>query len=322
MKLGMLTVMMADQPVEKVLDLMKRYKMEAAEFYSGAMFPNSHCNPDELLGDAGKLKKFEKMLSDRGMFISALSCHGNPLHPDPKIGPAHAEGIKKTILLAERLGVDRIIGFAGCPAGCEKDTMPNWVHEPWPDWFPEMLKWQWEKKLIPFWKEMAAFARGHKVKHICFEIHPGDMVYNPEALLKLRSAVGEEICCNYDPSNIEWQGLDTLAVILALGGDVIKHVHAKDCKTYRKNADINGTLDPKPYGDELHRSWNFRTVGWGHGIDYWTQFMINLRMIGYDYVLSIEHEDSLFSAGEGLEKAVSYLNNILLREKPGPMTWA
>jgi len=321
MKLGMLTVMMADQPVEKVLDLMMNYKMEAVEFYSGAMFSNAHCNPDELLEDDEKLKSFKKMLSSRNIFISALSCHGNPLHPDPKIGPVHAESIRKTILLAEKLEVDRIVGFAGCPAGCEKDTMPNWVHEPWPDWFPEMLNWQWEKKLIPFWKDMVKFMKQHKVKYFCFELHPGDMLYNPESLFKLRAAVGEEICCNYDSSNIEWQGIDTLEAIIALG-DTIKHVHAKDCKTYVNNSSINGTLDPKPYSDELHRSWNFRTVGWGHGQEYWTQYLINLRMIGYDYVMSIEHEDSLMSAAEGLEKAVNYLRTIILKQKPGPMTWA
>ena len=194
MKLGMLTAMMSDQPVEKVLDLMVGYKMEAVEFYSGAMFPNSHCNPEELLEDDTKLKSFKNMLSSRNMFISALSCHGNPLHPDPKIGPVHAESIRQTILLAEKLEVDRIIGFAGCPSGCETDTMQNWVHEPWPEWFPEMLEWQWKERLIPFWKDMAKFARQHKVKYFCFELHPGDMLYNPESMFKLRDVVGEEIC--------------------------------------------------------------------------------------------------------------------------------
>ncbi len=321
MKLGMLTVMMADEPVEKVLDLAVGYGMEAVEFYSGAMFPNSHCNPAELLGDEAKLKALKKQLSDRNLIVSALSCHGNPLHPDPKIGPAHAKGIRDSILLAEKLEVTRIISFAGCPAGCATDKTVNWVHEPWPEWFPEMLKWQWEEKLIPFWQEMADFAGKHNVKHFCFELHPGDMLYNPESLFKLREAVGEQICCNYDASNIEWQGIDTLKAILALG-QTIQHVHAKDCKIYRDNSDVNGTLDPKPYDDELNRAWNFRTVGWGHGVEYWTQFMINLRMIGYDFVLSIEHEDGLMSAKEGLDKSVKYLNNIILREKPGPMTWA
>jgi sugar phosphate isomerase/epimerase len=320
MKLGLFTVMLSDEPLEKVLDLAVSYGMEAVELGTGAFVGNAHCDPAELLADDGKLRRLKKMLADHGLTISALSCHGNPLHPRAEIGRVHAEAMQHTIRLAERLDVTRVVGFAGCPAGCETDTTPNWVHEPWPEYFPEILEWQWNTKLIPFWKEMVGLARKHRVKHICFELHPGDMVYNPEALFKLRNAVGEEICCNYDPSNIEWQGIDTLAVIPKLG-EVIKHVHAKDCKTFAMNASINGTLDPKPYSD-VNRSWNFRTVGWGHGPEYWTEFMLQLRMIGYDDVLSIEHEDSLMSAREGLEKAVTFLKGVLLREKPGPITWA
>lgn len=320
MKLGLFTVMMSDQPLEQVLDLAVSYGMQAVEFGTGAFVGHAHCNPAELLADDSKLQRLKKMVAGRHLSISALSCHGNPLHPRADIAKAHVEALHNTIRLAERLDVTRIIGFAGCPAGSETDTTPNWVHEPWPEYFPEILKWQWEEKLVPFWRETVGLARRHHVKHICFELHPGDMVYNPEALFKLREAVGEEICCNYDPSNIEWQGIDTLAVIARLG-DVIKHVHAKDCKTLASQASINGTLDPKPYSDP-NRSWNFRTVGWGHGLEYWTEFILQLRMIGYDDVLSIEHEDSLMSAREGLDKAVAFLNTVLLREKPGPITWA
>ena len=322
MKLGFFTVMMSNEPLEKVLDLAAGYGMHAVELGTGGFPGKAHCDPDELLADGSKLKHLQKLVADRKLEISALSCHGNPLHPRPEIGHAHAEDLRKTIRLAERLGVTRVVGFSGCPAGNATDTTPNWVHEPWPDDFPKILEWQWKERLIPFWKETVKLARQHKVKHICFELHPSDMLYNPEALFKLRDVVGEEICCNYDMSNIEWMGIDTLAAIGRLGGDVIKHVHAKDGRIYPRNAAINGTLDPKPYSDEANRSWNFRTVGWGHGPDYWTEFLIQLRMIGYDDVLSIEHEDSLMSAREGLDQAVKFLNGILLREKPGPMTWA
>ena len=125
MKLGMLTVMMADQPLEKVLDLMAGFNMESVEFYSGAMFPNSHCNPGELLSSDTKLKQFRKLVTGRNFEISALSCHGNPLHPDPKIGPVHAESIRQSVLLAEKLDVTRIICFSGCPAGFQKGSGSN-----------------------------------------------------------------------------------------------------------------------------------------------------------------------------------------------------
>ena len=82
-------------------------------------------------------------------------------------------------------------------------------------------------------------------------------------------------------------------------------------------------LDTKHYSDELHRSWVFRTVGYGNGESYWRDLVSNLRLCGYDRVLSIEHEDSLMSIDEGLQKAVAFLQGILIREpKPGSMSWA
>ena len=47
-----------------------------------------------------------------------------------------------------------------------------------------------------------------------------------------------------------------------------------------------------------------------------------LNAVGYDGTVSIEHEDGLMSAREGLEKAVEFLKSIIIREKPGAMWWA
>ena len=86
---------------------------------------------------------------------------------------------------------------------------------------------------------------------------------------------------------------------------------------------MNGVLDTKHYSDEIHRAWVFRTVGYGHDEAFWRDFVDNLRLVGYDRVLSIEHEDSLMSIDEGLEKAVHFLKPILMRDpKPGTMGWA
>ena len=63
-------------------------------------------------------------------------------------------------------------------------------------------------------------------------------------------------------------------------------------------------------------------MGYGHGADWWAEFISTLRMYGYDYVLSIEHEDSLMSAEEGLTKAVQFLQNLVIKEQPGVAYWA
>ena len=320
MKLGVFLVLFQDKSLEEALDLVVGMGIEAVEIGSGGYPGNAHCDPDVLLKDEKALEKFKKAISDRNLILSALSCHGNPLHPDPEISKAHHEAFQKTVLLAERLGVDRVITFSGCPGASDSDRSPNWITCPWPSDFSENLKWQWEKKLIPYWREQADFAGEHKVK-ICLEMHPGFCVYNPETLLQLREAAGDNIGANFDPSHLFWQGIDPVAAVSELGGAIF-HVHAKDTKINYLNSCINGVLDTKPYCEEQKRSWLFRTVGYGHSYDFWKDFLSMLRLVGYDYVLSIEHEDSLMSAREGLEKAVTFLKEVMLKEKPGQMWWA
>ena len=136
----------------------------------------------------------------------------------------------------------------------------------------------------------------------------------------MKTKTGPEIGANFDPSHLIWQGMDPVACIRKLG-DAIFHFHAKDTKIDKYNTAVNGVLDNKPYGDEINRSWVFRTIGYGNDNSYWKEIISNLRMVGYDYAISIEHEDSLMSQNEGLSKAVSFLKNVILTESTGEMWW-
>ena len=145
----------------------------------------------------------------------------------------------------------------------------------------------------------------------------------PETILKLRDAAGSQIGANFDPSHFWWQGIDPIAAVRVLGAaGAVFHVHAKDTRIDPYNASINGNLETKSYADILGRSWSFRAVGYGHALTWWKDFISNLRMIGYDDVLSIEHEDGLMSAPEGLRKAMETLQASIISEKPGEMFWA
>lgn len=322
MKLGVLTVLYQNLPLEAALDKIKRLGVEAVELGTGNFPGNAHCNPDELLADDRKVAALQKAVADRGLVISALSCHGNPLHPNRVIAAAHHEVWRKTALLAEKLGVECVNAFAGCPGDSDTARAPNWVTCAWPPEFLETLTWQWEQKVIPYWRDEAAFARAHGVK-IAFEMHPGFVVYNPETALKLRDAVGPEIGVNFDPSHLFWQGIDAVEAIKTLGrAGAIFHVHAKDTNVDARNVQVNGVLDTKPYGQVLDRSWTFRTCGYGHGHDTWKAIVSALRTVGYDWVLSIEHEDALASVDEGLGRAVRFLQECILGESPAPMWWA
>jgi sugar phosphate isomerase/epimerase len=139
-------------------------------------------------------------------------------------------------------------------------------------------------------------------------------------MLKLRAIAGPALGCNFDPSHLFWQGIDPVAAVRILG-DAIFYVHAKDSKMYEANLPRTGVLDTKPYTDEINRGWIFRTCGYGHGVEWWKDFVSTLRMAGYDYVMSIENEDSLMSAEEGLRKAVAFLQEAVITEQAGAAWW-
>ena len=321
MKLGVFTTLLSNLSLEESLKYFKSLGIEAVEIGAGGYPGNAHANPEILLNDAKELDTFKGLIKDYDVEISALSCHGNPVHPDKATAKYFDDAIRNTILLAEKLGLHQINTFSGCPGDCETAKYPNWVTCPWPDDFGKILDWQWNDVLIPYWKDMAEFAKAHGVDKIAFEMHPGFCVYNTDTMLRIREAVGPTLGANFDPSHLIWQGMDPVAVIRALG-DAIFHVHAKDTKMDKYNTAKTGVLDTKPYGDEINRSWIFRSVGYGNDEVYWKDIVSNLRLVGYDHVLSIEHEDSLMSQNEGLSKAVEMLGRVLIKENPAEMWWA
>jgi sugar phosphate isomerase/epimerase len=307
-------------PFENALDYILSVGVEAVEIGCGGYVGDAHCNPSQMLGDPHAIQSFTRAITSRGLTVSALSAHANPLHPDPEIGKAHQAFVTNAILMAEAAGVDTVVTFSGCPGGAPGDRTPNWVTCPWPPDFSATLKYQWDDVLLPYWEKTAAFAAARGVR-LAIEMHPGFCVYNPGTLLRLRNAIGPAIGANFDPSHLFWQGVDLTAAIRALG-PAIFHFHAKDTKIDPLNGGLNGVLDMTPYNHFAERSWIFRTVGYGHGAEVWSSMISNLRLVGYDGALSIEHEDGLMSAREGFEKAVSFLQSIVIKESAGQAYWA
>ena len=321
MKLSVFAVLLADRSLDEACKYLADSGVQAVEIGAGGFPGKAHCNPEELLRDESKIAEFKNTIEKHGLEIAALSTHGNAVHPDPAVAKQFHDDFVNTVLLAEKLGVKRVITFSGCPGGCPEDKTPNWVTCPWPDDFSEILKYQWDEVLIPYWKKTAAWAAEHGIEKIAFEMHPGFCVYNPETLMKLRNAVGPIIGANFDPSHLFWQGIDPVYAIRYLG-DAIYFFHAKDTKIDELNAKTQGVLDTKHYGDEIHRSWIFRSVGYGHNHQVWKDMMSALRMVGYDDAISIEHEDSLMTPNEGLQKAIAFLKDVMMFEDKGAMWWA
>lgn len=321
MKIGVVLVLYAKLPLGEALDQAVEHGLEAVELGTGNYGGTSHCDPRRVVEDDAYAESILREVRSRNLTLSALSCHGNPLHPQKQIAQAHDEMFRWTCQAASRLGVDTVTLFSGCPGDRQGGTTPNWVTCPWPPEYSELYDWQWHEVAFPYWAKAVEFANSAGVHKLGFEMHPGMIVYNPATLLRLREAVGETIGANLDPSHLFWQGIDVIKAVRALG-QAIYHVHAKDCAVDTINAEINGVLDAKPYSDEIHRAWLFRTVGYGHGVEFWKQFVSALRLVGYDYVLSVEHEDSLMSVDEGLTKAVRLLKEAVISDPPAAMWWA
>ncbi len=328
MKLGVMGAGLGGMGWEKALDYCKQVGLDAIELPVGAYPGKPFFEPADVLTDASAQQRIKDDVARRGLEIIGLAVHGNAVSPDPAVRQEHAAAHDVAVRLAPKLGTDVVINFSGCPGGSSKDASPNWITCPWPPEFGQMLSYQWDEVLIPFWTKKAREAANEGVK-IAFEAHPGFCVYNTETILKLRehgAAIGSDcpsnLGANLDPSHFFWQGIDPVESARVLGdAGCIFHVHGKDTGIDPHNTRINGTLDTKSYGELASRSWVFRTCGYGHGDEFWKPFVSMLRMKGYDGVISIEHEDSYMSVQEGFEKAVAYLRNVMIAQPAGGAWW-
>jgi sugar phosphate isomerase/epimerase len=322
MKLGVFAVLFGQKTLEEALDYIAKSGLEAVEIGTGGYPGNTHCNPVDLLQDEKKLAQFKVAVASRGLQISALSCHGNPLHPNKEIAQKHHEDFVNTVRLAAKLDVKTVITFSGCPGESEHSLNPSWVTCPWPEDFSAVLEWQWREKVIPYWKDQDKFLKDHGVR-VAIEPHPGFVVYNTETMLRLREECGDSIGVNFDPSHLFWQNMDPIVGIKELAkANALYHFHAKDTGIDLQNTAANGVLDTKSYRNEIERSWIFRSVGYGHGEETWKNIISTLQLVGYQGVISIEHEDSLMSVEEGFQKAASFLKNLLIKERVGEIWWA
>src|SRR5213595_3269637 len=283
--------------LDAMLDKVTALSLEAMEIGTGGYPNNPHCPLDDLIDDRGKAKAWLKKFEDRGIRVATLSCHGNPIHPDPKHAQRDIDTFHKTVLLAEILDVKVIVGFSGCPGGTPQDTQPNWITYRWPPEYARMQDWQWKEKVIPYWKEAAKFAREHGIHKIALEMHPNFVVYNPRTLLKLRDAVGEEIGANCDLSHLFWQQCDAVEVIHMLGKQgAIFHAHMKDTTFYKENDDRYGVLNFAFEKKDLPlASETFRAVGYGHSAGTWKEIMRAYMEVGYQGMFSVENEDPIRS---------------------------
>lgn len=319
MKIGCLINVFCETPFADVLSFCKTIGLDMVEIGCGAIPGLNHCNAEELLKDDEAFRKFKATVDRSGLGVSAFACHANPVHPVREVAERFDRIMRSGVLLAEKMGVDTIVTFSGAPGDCPETTRPNWVNHVFPYDGVATLDYQWNKCLIPYWRDFAAFAKKHGVR-IAIEMHPGWAVSDPNTLIYLREQCGDNIGANFDPSHLIWHGVDCPTAIRKLKG-MIYHFHAKDTLVDEEVMGKNGffthsgpiSSEPSPF--------QFKIPTYGTGELYWKKMLTALREAGYDGTLSIEHEDVEFGQFDGVIRAYEILNSMIYREPAARCGW-
>jgi sugar phosphate isomerase/epimerase len=310
-RIGVFDVAFRDLSTEQFIEQVKELKLEAVEIGSGNDPGYPHCDRDALLADDGKRRDFAALFEKNGLIISAFSCHGNPVHPNTDKARREDRVYRESIDLAAKMGVNRMVCFSGCP-GDGTGKHPNWIQSLETEEYVAILDWQWKEVLIPYWTDLAAYARARNVK-IAIEMDSGYSVFNVGTLLKLRQAVGDNVGANLDFSGIFQLGIEPVAVVKKLGAEgALFHMHGKDILIDQQNTAVNGLVDLTPYEDLTHRSWSYADIGFGHDLVVWKAIAEELLAVGYEHVISIEHESPFTSNRIGVARSAEALSQILL----------
>jgi sugar phosphate isomerase/epimerase len=310
--IGVLDTVYYHLSLDEMLDTISALGLEAVELTTGGYGAPKHIPVEDILADPAKARAWKKKFEDRNIRVAALNCAGNPIHPNPRIAKKYDEDFRQAVLLAERLEIPVVVNFSGCPGDSPSAAHPNWVTYRWPPDYEEVITWQWEKVVLPYWRDSVKFAREHGLRKLAFEMHAGFVVYNPFTLMRLRKAVGEEVGANCDLSHLFWQGCDPVEAIHFLGkGGALFHAHMKDTVIFKDIAAQTGVLN---FSEDLAKSSQgsvmFRAVGYGHGAQVWKDIVKAYMDVGYQGVLSIENEDSFLPGEVGVERSAFVLKNV------------
>lgn len=318
-RLGLAVVMEAflDCSKETVMDLLASSApfVTGLEVGAGGYAPHPHCDVDLLLRDPDERRRWLDGITGRGFEVAALNAWGNPLHPDPDVGPRHDRALRDAIRLATELGVTRVVAMAGCPPATPGDSAPHFAAGGWLPYLEDVYERQWSDAIEPYWSALAAFAQSvNPDLRVCLELHPGTSVFNVETFERV-AALGPSIAANLDPSHFMWMGMDAHAVARRIAPRV-GHVHGKDVVFHEGSLALNGLLDrrwPKPADD---MPWTFAVPGHGHDLEWWRGLLAALTGSEVRYV-SIEHEDPFVAAEDGVPEAARLLAAAMDAERVG-----
>ncbi len=320
MKLGINTGFIMKFDFEEGLRYAANLGLHFAEVGACGIAAKKFCDVEKLLADSGDRQQWIDNYAKYAIEIVSLSAHGAPLTPDKKMADEYSCQFRQCCELAEKIGVNKVTLVAGLPEGIEGGNFPVWITQQVDvPFYRNALQWQWEKRLIPYWKKHGKIAADHGVT-LCFEMQVGDMINNPVKLKRFRDEIGPVVACNYDISHMWAQGIDPIEAIRYLG-ELVQHVHIKDTCIHEHNLRLKGFNDSTSSTLPEERAWTFTLPGWGHDEKTWREVFATLHLIGYSDILSVEMECEYVDIEEGIEKSVAFLKPLILEKPTGQRWW-
>jgi sugar phosphate isomerase/epimerase len=304
-KLGLLTACLPGTPLDQIAAWAASNGYRALEIAAwpdrpGRDWEASHLDV-ESFGQA-EADQVQALLAGHGLELSAVAYYENNLHQDPATREATHEHLRRCIDAAHLLGCGLVGTFVGRDIALTvQDNL------------------RLAEKVMPPLVEYAAARDVRLVVENCPmegwhpDGYPANLAYSPE-LWEWMAGLG--LWLNFDPSHLLWLGIDPVAALEA-HLDRVLHVQAKDVEidlTARTRHGVFGqAIDRQPW---VSGWWRYRIPGLGQ-ID-WGSVIGRLRAGGYDGVVSVEHEDPVWSGDpdrvrQGLSIAEQTLSPLLSR---------
>jgi sugar phosphate isomerase/epimerase len=273
MKVGLLTGPFGRQPLEDVVAFASQVGFDSLEIDAG---PGSrHVDTAELT--AAQARAIRALVDGAGLEVSSLACYTNVTDGDPARRKANQEVLTGVVKAAEKLGV----GVVCCGAGQPPRGMSR------EDTIRTLAK--------PFYSKLCAAAR-KGIRLALENWFATNIMHLEQWALMFCEVPNENLGLNFDPSHLLWQEIDYLAAVEEFAPRIF-HTHAKDTEV-RQHVKAR-------VGTQVGGWWRYVIPGYGD-ID-WGVYIARLRRVGYNGVLSIEHEDGALGREEGFIKGLAHL---------------
>jgi sugar phosphate isomerase/epimerase len=306
MKLGFLTACLPERSLGSLVGWAAQHGYEALEVASwptASDRPHTATHVDAASMTADGAERIRNLFEQHRLALSSIAYYENNLHPDPELRKQVNDHLKRCIDAAATLDCPTVGTFVGRHPGLsvqENLAAAEEVFKPLIDHAEQRgVRIVIENCPMPGWHP---------------DGYPANLAYSPE-LWEWMFSLG--LYLNYDPSHLGWLGIDPVKAARAYV-DRIAHVQAKDVEVFPERRDKYGVYGKTRDRDDPWDTgwWRYRVPGRGQ-ID-WNRLIDVLYETGYDGVVSVEHEDPVWSGTdelieEGLTVAFRTLREFLVR---------